>query len=79
MPLYDFRCEKCDVEVEGYASVASRNEVACPMCGDTMTVLITTRARSVVYDYFSENLDAYVTGPAQRRRLMKERGLEEAG
>lgn len=36
-------------------------------------------AKPVVYEYYSENLDARITGPKQKARLLKEKNLSEVG
>ncbi len=40
MPLYEFRCEKCDYFFEKL--VASADEVSCPVCGGHVKKLLST-------------------------------------
>ena len=79
MPLYDYYCKSCKAEWEAFNSMANREEESC-RCGTPATVQISaTRTKPVIMDYFSENLNSHITGPEQRRRVMKESGVEEAG
>lgn len=49
-------------------------------CG-LLTVLTSRNGGNQVQclDYFSENLNTYITGPAQKRKVMSKLGLEEKG
>lgn len=37
MPLYNYRCEKCDTQVELFRSVSDKEDVLCDGCGAVLT------------------------------------------
>lgn len=81
MPIYAYYCEKCDpdAEWEAFNSINDRHSVLCPECGDKALIAMSITARPVIQEYYSDNLQAQITGPAQKKRLMKAKGLEETG
>jgi len=78
VPVYDFRCNDCRIEWEEYHEIKDRDNEWC-VCGEKAERLIKFSTMPIIKEYFSENLNAQITGPAQRKRIMKERGVEEAG
>lgn len=79
MPLYEYLCKECNEEWEAVHTIDTRKEEYCIYCGNKAELLISKTSRPVVHEYFSENLDAYVTGSKHRKQLMKEKGLEAIG
>lgn len=91
MPLYDLICLACQQEVPDrffHRKPAPNAMPVCPQCGHRLTVNPrTSLGRGLTY--FSEkspqvihNLGhdpVTITSEAQRQRIMKERGLTEAG
>lgn len=77
MPIYSYKCSACGREFEAFNVIRLRELSECP-CGEKANKVLSPIARPVVYEYWSENLNAYVTGPRQKQRLMKERGVTEA-
>lgn len=77
MPVYPYRCEICGRQWEALHHVDDRHKEMC--CMIMATRLIATSAKPIVLDYFSENLDTYITGPAHKRRVLQQKGLEEVG
>lgn len=77
MPIYEYRCNRCNEEWELLKSISTRRDVHCN-CGVKADLLISSPARPIILEYYSENLNDVVTGPEQKKRLMKEKGLEEA-
>jgi hypothetical protein len=51
--------------------------MACD-CGYPMDKVLSPIARPIICEYYSEGLGAVVTGPRQKQRLMKEKGVSEA-
>jgi len=41
MPLYDFKCEGCDHEMEKHIKLTDK-EPECPVCGRSMIKLVST-------------------------------------
>ena len=33
MPIYDFKCDKCNHRFELFTSISQRREAVCPKCG----------------------------------------------
>ena len=77
MPRYEYLCPECLRNWESFHPISERGNEYC--CGVQAKRLIVTSSKPVIYEYFSENLNAHITGPAQRRKIMKERGVEEVG
>ena len=78
MPSYDLKCPMCDLEWEGFALIRDKDKIRCPDClmfyGIT---LITIKSNPQFYEGYDEQLDAYITGPAHKRRIMEEKGISE--
>lgn len=77
MPNYVYTCGKCGSTYEAVHSIPDRDNETC--CGEKAKRIIATTGRPVVYEYYSESLDCHITGPKQRRDMMKMRGVEDAG
>ena len=37
MPIYDFKCDKCDHRFELFRSISQRGQATCPKCGGTVS------------------------------------------
>lgn len=76
MPLYDYKCAKCEKEWEDFNYLHDRTNAYC--C-DTRAELVIkpTRTKPIIHEYFSENLNTLITGPAQKKRVMKKLNMEE--
>lgn len=48
MPLYDYICQDCGLEFEGFQSVNQRNNQNCPDCGKLATKLVTTQVGAAI-------------------------------
>ena len=81
MPIYEYYCDCYDGEEvwESFHKVDDRNNEKCPDCGQKASIAMSVGQRPVIMEYYSENLQANVTGPAHRKQLMKQKGLEERG
>jgi len=77
MPLYNYHCDNCNKDSELFNTVEKREYALCE-CGSSMKKIFSLISKPVVYDYYSENLGARVTGPQHKRRLMQERNVREA-
>lgn len=76
MPIYKYRCDHCSLEWEAFRSVEKRSESICT-CGRLAKIIISPTAKPVIYEGYNEGLGTYVTGPAQKRRIMRDKNLEE--
>jgi putative FmdB family regulatory protein len=77
MPTYQYKCPKCKNIWEEYKTIDKRNDVVC-FCGEKPRIIISQTQRPVIYEYYSEGLGEYITGPKQKRLIMKSKNLEEA-
>ena len=77
MPLYVYECADCSTGWENFHPVCQRNTEICPDCDKNADIVIQAGLKPVRMDYYSENLNARITGPEQKRRLMKEKHMEE--
>lgn len=78
MPLYNYHCDNCGRDLELFNTVENRERALCGSCGNNARKVLSSIARPVIMEYYSESLDAYITGPRQKQRLMKAKGLSEA-
>ena len=54
-------------------------KVCCEICdSDTERMISKTQGKPIVISTYNESADAYFTGPAQKQRVLKEKGLVEA-
>lgn len=75
MPTYVYGC--CDKEWENLHTISERNTEVCLNCNGNAEIVIQPTQRPVVMNYYSESLNARITGPAQKKRLMREKSIEE--
>ena len=80
MPLYDYECPKCKEKSEVYLCLkdVENTQIVCSICMEDMTRKITTSAKPTIYNYECVGIGEHITGPAQRAKLMKEKGLSDA-
>lgn len=79
MPLYEYRCLKCEALTEAYRSVAERDDCPpCPSCrGGTKKIISGYRVHSDLEPYYDENLETHIQSKQHRRRVMAEQGVSE--
>ena len=79
MPLYDYKCT-CGHTAEHYARI-DEDTMLCPDCGGIMVRQFHSRYGINMgvgaYGYFDENLNCYIGTNAQKRRIMREQGVQE--
>ncbi len=73
MPIYKYKCVKCKREWESFSTVAERYNIKC--CKITPKILIDIKTKPVVYNYYDEELESFVTGPKDKKRKEKAMGL----
>ena len=81
MPRYDYKCNACGHEFEVVMSskLLDKFKISCEKClCDTKRLISKTQGKPLVLDTYNESADAHFTGPAQRARVLKEKGLVEA-
>ena len=82
MPIYDYKCPKCDFEGEFITKI--EQNAKCPKCDVEMKRLLHSRyginmGPCGAYGYYDDNLGQYVHTDRQRRRIMEEQGVTEKG
>ena len=78
MPLYRYECEACG-ECEEFSSVKERHNQRCA-CGRPLTLIpVAGQFIPRTEPHFDPGLGCRVEGYADRKRKMRERGLEEVG
>lgn len=80
MPTYAYECTNCGATVEAFRSIEERKTFKCN-CGEVMEIVIATPPNHPreMLRHFDNGLGCYVEDRAHRKRLMRERGLREAG
>ena len=78
MPMYEYFCEDCMREWEAYHIVEERNNERC-RCGKPAGRTFHLSAKPVIYDYYSEGLGEFITGPRHKSEVMKRKNLSEVG
>ena len=83
MPLYDYICLKCEEVQEVYISLDSllSSPVTCSTCLTLMKrqITVSSRPSSMVYPYFCEGSRMTFTGPRDRERKLRSKGLVISG
>ena len=80
MPTYNYECPKCGKMKEAFRSIAERNSFKCD-CGQVMGIIIVSAPNhpKEILPYFDNGLGCRVQDRNERSRIMKQRGLREAG
>lgn len=78
MPMYDYECKECNKDWINFHVVDERGDEKCPCCKGEAIRLISSGPKPVVYNYYCDGIGAQITGPEQRAKLMKKKGLADA-
>ena len=83
MPIYTYRCDKCNNQIDEYRKVADYDKPKpCP-CGGTLQLAIVPTARPVnIYPFVDEYMDSkpiVIHSLSHYRKELKKRGLQEVG
>ncbi len=79
MPSFQLRCLFCAVSEDRICTNDEKHRQYCLMCGKRMKYqFIPTRSKAVVFANDSKEYPLF-TGPKQKSRMIKERGLIEYG
>lgn len=78
MPVYSYICRPCKREWENFRFINHRKLEVCK-CGNKAEIAITTNSKPIVKEYYCEGLQAVITGPKQRERIAREKGLTPVG
>jgi putative FmdB family regulatory protein len=72
MPLYDYKCEECGEEFEGFRTIKNRYKIICKKCGGGVEILIGKMREPIM---FVEGV--YDIGQTEQR-LSSRRQLKDA-
>ena len=78
MPMYDYICV-CGREWESCRTIEDRDKESCSHCGISARRILSMSSKPIIMEYYSESLDAVITGPKQKSRIMKEKNVSEMG
>lgn len=81
MPLYDYKCDRCDVITEKFGKVSEVK--VCEKCGDKMRRLITTNYNvhgdlEPYVDYEMSSKPVPIKSRKHREKMMREHGVAES-
>lgn len=79
MPIYDFTCD-CGYAGEHIAKI--NQNLDCPQCGQAMTRCMPSThginmGAAGAYGYYDDNLGCYISTNRQRKKVMREKGVQE--
>lgn len=83
MPFYYYECKTCFSK--GERLVVSDRDKTCPICdgnielGGVLVNPYDNISIRVTPSYYDQNLGEFVTGPGQKKRILKEKDLVEVG
>ena len=78
MPLYEYKCDHCQSTWATVKKIKERDTMNCPLCHRLATRKLSLPAKGVciLEPYYDNGIGAMVTGPKQKRELLKSRNLE---
>jgi len=79
MPIYDLKCKSCNNEFEVICHHKVVQDNHCAECGGECDIQIGLQGKPQVLEYWDESLNAHITGPAQKARVMSKLGVESIG
>lgn len=83
MPIYVYKCDKCDKIVEEYRQVKDYNMQKSCQCGGTLKHTIVSHAKPAsIYPFVDEYMDhepVVIYSLSHYRKELKKRGLQETG
>jgi putative FmdB family regulatory protein len=84
MPLYTYRCQRCDITLEQYRKIEDRlRDFRCPQCGKYVEFILDfSKRQGPSYPYVDEYMDhkpVTIESRSHRLRELKKRGLQETG
>lgn len=85
MPIYTYKCTKCEVLADNYSTVADRHKA--PLCGCGGVTLLSIQPTQIAPvlgggdfpGYVCPVTDKFVTSRKDRREIMKRHNLVEKG
>jgi putative FmdB family regulatory protein len=80
MPIYDYHCQPCNINIQVFCDVDERNSQRCEKCKKFLSQMVSVFANTPArwgdsHGYFDRGLGCYVANSMERDRIMKERNL----
>ena len=80
MPLYDYKCKKCNKKFEDFKMVSEMKTSICPECGgEAENVFTPCRFNFSIFhdyvDYHITDAPVHVKSREHKKQLLKENGL----
>jgi len=81
MPTYEYECNDCGHRFEKHRAVADRLNVVCESCSKKrVSIVIGSSVGVISYgSEFCRELGVEITGPRQRKEVLKAKGLIDIG
>ena len=80
MPIYDYRCQPCNRDVQVFCDFEERDGQRCGKCDSSLDQMVSVFASTPArwgdsHGYFDRGLGCHVANSMERERIMKERNL----
>ena len=80
MPIYDYYCEPCNLNIQIFCEIEERHDQTCEKCKDFLNQMVSVFANTPgrwgeSHGYFDRGLGCYVANSMERDKIMKEKNL----
>lgn len=80
MPIYDYHCQPCKLDIQVFCDVEDREGQRCENCKKFLSQMVSVFANTPArwgdsHGYFDRGLGCYVANSMERDRIMKEKNL----
>jgi putative FmdB family regulatory protein len=81
VPIYEYRCQKCDNLTSEYRTVERRNETPICSCGGHTDKVISAPSMVIpdIQPYNVPGTSKYITSRSEHREYLRSNGLIEVG
>lgn len=77
-PIYEYRCRDCGEVTTAFRRVDNRNSAPeCECGGATRKILSLGRVVGDFEPYYDDNLETHIRSKKHRKKVMKEKGVDE--
>jgi putative FmdB family regulatory protein len=71
VPMYRYKCSKCDMEFEAFRHIDKRNEVACEKCGGPVEMIVSANV-TIFKPFWHEHIDTKPIYIESKKQLFAE-------
>ena len=80
MPIYDYHCQPCKLDIQVFCDIEEREGQRCEKCKRFLSQMVSVFANTPArwgdsHGYFDRGLGCYVANSMERDRIMKEKNL----